>query len=139
MCKSILFLTLAFSMSLLFSCQSKQNLVNEKSGQSKGIVMMPDVYPVFTQGNVTRWLDQRLRYPAAERRNGITGRVYVSFVINKKGQVVNPHVAQSSGNSKLDAEALRVISELPEWLPARLKGKKVATLFTQPVTFSLER
>lgn len=135
--KFILILSLLFLAMILFSCQSKQNLVKKKGMQSQKVVMIPDVPPVFTQGDVVAWVGKQLRYPEAAYRNHIGGRVFVEFVIDKKGRVINSRVMKSSGHQGLDAEALRVVSELPKWHPGQLKGKKVDTIYILPVSFSV--
>lgn len=139
MSKSILFLSLLFLVVTLFSCQSKQNLVEKKSDQSHNIVMFPDVPPVFPYGDLTAWVTKRLKYPEIEARNRIGGRVFIQFMIDEEGRVTDPHIMRSSGYERLDAEALRVVSGVPNWKPARLKGKKVATTYILPVTFAMRR
>ena len=100
-------------------------------------MIIPDVPPVFSQGDVVAWVGKRLRYPEAAYRNHIGGRFFVEFIIDKKGKVTNPHVMKSSGHQELDAEALRVVAVLPNWHPGQLKGKKVATTYILPVSFSV--
>lgn len=129
-----------FILTLLWvSCQSKQELVKNEKGRSLNVVMIPDIQPEFTRGNVSAWIATRLKYPESAVRKQATGRVFVEFVISKKGKVINSRVIRSSGDKALDAEALRVVSELPCWKPGRLKGKKVATQYVLPVTFSIQR
>lgn len=121
------------------SCQSKQELVKNEKNRSLNVVMVPDIQPVFTPGNVSAWIAARVKYPEAAVRKRVTGRVFVEFIISTKGKVTNSRVLRSSGNKDLDAEALRVVSELPRWKPGRLKGEKVATKYVLPVTFSFRR
>lgn len=129
-----------FILTLLWvSCQSKQELVKNEKGRSQNVVTIPDIQPEFTRGNVSAWIATRLKYPESAVRKQATGRVFVEFVISKKGKVINSRVIRSSGDKALDAEALRVVSELPCWKPGRLKGKKVATQYVLPVTFSIQR
>lgn len=63
------------------------------------------------------------------------GKVFVSFVVNKEGNVVNAAIERGI-NEELDNEALRVVSELPKWKPALKDGKKVNVKFTVPINFS---
>lgn len=129
-----------FILTLLWvSCQSKQELVKNEKGRSLNVVTIPDIQPEFTRGNVSAWIAARLKYPESAVRKQATGRVFVEFVISKKGKVINSRVIRSSGDKALDAEALRVVSELPRWKPGHLKGKKVAIQYVLPVTFSFRR
>jgi protein TonB len=78
-----------------------------------------------------------LIYPADARNRGIEGTVYVSFTIDKFGNVRDPLVT-TSVHYLLDEEAIRFVSEMPEWSPAAKNGNYVETQFIMPITFDLE-
>ncbi len=92
--------------------------------------------PQFTDGNIFDYLAQHVRYPEEAEKNGIGGMVYVQFVIDTTGKVVEPKVIKSV-SQELDAEALRVVSEMPAWKPGMQRGKPVRVSFTLPVIFKL--
>ena len=92
--------------------------------------------PQFTDGNIFDYLAQHVRYPEEAEKNGIGGMVYVQFVIDTTGKVVEPKVIKSV-SPELDAEALRVVSEMPAWKPGMQRGKPVRVSFTLPVIFKL--
>ena len=92
--------------------------------------------PQFTDGNIFDYLAQHVRYPEEAEKNGIGGMVYVQFVIDTTGKVVEPKVIKSV-SPELDAEALRVVSEMPAWKPGMQRGKPVQVSFTLPVIFKL--
>ena len=92
--------------------------------------------PQFTDGNIFDYLAQHVRYPEEAEKNGIGGKVYVQFVIDTTGKVVEPKVIKSV-SPELDAEALRVVSEMPAWKPGMQRGKPVRVSFTLPVIFKL--
>ena len=92
--------------------------------------------PQFTDGNIFDYLAQHVRYPEEAEKNGIGGMVYVQFVIDTTGKVVEPKVIKSV-SPELDTEALRVVSEMPAWKPGMQRGKPVRVSFTLPVIFKL--
>ena len=70
-------------------------------------------------------------------KKGIQGKVFVSFVIDKKGSVLNAKIERGV-DPLLDAEALRVVNSMPKWIPGKEKGKDVAVQFTLPISFRLQ-
>ena len=74
--------------------------------------------------------------PEEAVKNGIEGIVYVQFVVDKDGKIVEPKVVQGVC-PELDAEALRVVSGMPAWKPGMQRGKPVAVSFVLPVVFHL--
>jgi protein TonB len=69
--------------------------------------------------------------------NGIQGKVYVNFVVEKDGSVGRMKIARGVDPS-LDREALRVVGSLPGWIPGRQKGIPVAVSYTVPINFVLQ-
>jgi len=87
--------------------------------------------------NLKNYIARHTNYPVLAKENGIEGKVFIHFIIDKKGRVTNPKVIRSV-DSLLDREALKVISELPNWKPGMNNGKPVKVRFTIPVTFKLQ-
>ena len=71
------------------------------------------------------------------KKNGITGTVFVSYLVNKAGKVEGVKV-EKSADPLLDAEAVRVIGEMPDWKPGTQHGKAVDVRMTVPVKFNLQ-
>ena len=94
--------------------------------------------PEFPGGTAAllEYLRKNIRYPSICRENNIQGRVIVTFVVNKDGNIVNPEVAKGV-NPSLDKEALRVISQMPSWKPGKQRGKPVKVRYSVPVNFRL--
>lgn len=83
------------------------------------------------------WVTKNLKYPIIAVEKGISGKVYVQYAINSKGDVVDVKVVRGVDPS-LDKEAIRVISSSPKWEPAKQKGTKVKQQFTIPIAFQLQ-
>jgi len=95
--------------------------------------------PEFPGGNeaLQRYIAQSIKYPVIAQENGIQGRVFVSFVVNAKGQVVDVKIARGV-DANLDKEAIRVVMAMPTWTPGEQRGKKVKVSYTVPINFVLQ-
>ena len=98
-----------------------------------------DVMPQYPGGDreLLKFIDQSIKYPTDAQEAGVQGRVICSFVVDKKGNIVEPKIIRGIDPS-LDAEALRVIGMMPRWTPGRQDGKAVRVLYTVPITFRLQ-
>lgn len=81
-------------------------------------------------------LSKEIKYPKEAQDKGTQGRVIVQFVVRKDGSITDAKVMKPV-DPLLDAEALRVVSEMPNWTPGKQRGKAVNVRFTLPVTFRL--
>ena len=99
-----------------------------------------DEMPRFPGGEeaLFEYIKNAIRYPKKCREARIEGRTSVIFVVPSKGKVKDVKVRKSSGNKKLDKEALRVIRKMPRLTPAILEGKNVSVMLTVPVAFRLD-
>lgn len=84
------------------------------------------------------WVYKYLNYPQDAIREGIQGKVMVSFIIEKDGSVTNVKIEDSVYDS-LDDEVLRIVSVSPKWIPGQINGRKVRTRMVLPVEFRLKR
>jgi TonB family protein len=82
------------------------------------------------------YLAKNIVYPEEAKKNSITGKVYVQFTVNTKGEVVDVKVVRSVSPG-LDKEAVRVVESSPLWEPGKQKGKPVDVQFTFPIEFKL--
>ena len=84
-----------------------------------------------------KFIQQNLKYPQLAKENNITGRVFVTFVVEKDGSVSNVKAARDIGGG-CGAEAVRVIKSMPKWTPGKQRGKAVRAAYTLPVNFVLQ-
>lgn len=94
--------------------------------------------PQFPGGDIAlfKFIAQNVEYPEIARENGIQGKVFLSFIINKKGFVEQVKVTRNV-DPLLDKEAMRVIQLLPKWKPGKQRGKAVNVAFNVPINFQL--
>lgn len=97
-----------------------------------------EVMPEFPGGiqKFYQYIGQNYRYPAAATKAGVSGRIYIQFVIEKDGSVTDVKVLNGLGYGTTE-EAVRVIKRSPRWKSGIQKGKKVRVLFTLPLNLQL--
>ena len=83
------------------------------------------------------WVTKNMNYPSIARENGISGKVFVEFLINQTGDLVDAKLVRGA-DPLLDAEALRVIRMSPKWTPGKQHGKPVKVKYIFPVFFQLQ-
>ncbi|HEY5916322.1 MAG TPA: energy transducer TonB [Chryseolinea sp.] len=95
--------------------------------------------PTFPGGEekMLEYIAKNIKYPAVARENNITGRVYVSFVVDKDGKIKDAKVLRGIGGG-CDEEALRVVKAMPEWKAGKQNGRAVQVQFNLPVNFTLK-
>ena len=95
--------------------------------------------PEFPGGmkELMTYLKDNIKYPKAAQDKKVQGRVIVQFVVEKDGTPTEFNVLRSV-DPDLDAEALRVLGEMPKWKPGMQKGQVVRVKYTVPVTFRLQ-
>jgi len=126
---------------------------------------MPKFMGDETYKEFRMYIAKNLKYPSEARDNGVTGKVFVTFVVTKEGKVVIPDeeflepapksldevvvVAYRTLQEDAEApddkyiqmlkeEAVRVVSGSPDWEPGTQRGHAVNVIFTFPITFALQ-
>ncbi|MDO5314840.1 MAG: M56 family metallopeptidase [bacterium] len=114
---------------------NKPNMKPDKNGVYQICEQMPE-FP----GGVEALMDfvaKNVVYPQEAMDKEISGRVYVSFVIEKDGSVNEVKVMKGIGGG-CDDEAVRVIKAMPKWKPGKQEGKPVRVSYMMPITFKLQ-
>jgi len=95
--------------------------------------------PEFIGGTAKlfEYLGKNLKYPELAKTTGIQGKVFVQFVVDKNGKIKDVKVLQGI-NALLDKEALRVVSEMPDWKAGKQHGKPVSVIYNLPISFKLK-
>ena len=113
--------------------------VVEEEEETQEVFFIVEEMPVFPGGEeaLRKFIAQSVKYPVIAQENGIQGRVFVSFVVNQKGEVTNVKVARPF-DPNLDKEAVRVVQSMPKWSPGKQRGKAVKVSYTVPINFVLQ-
>jgi protein TonB len=83
-----------------------------------------------------KWLHDHIKYPSICQDQGVQGRVYIGFVVNRDGSIVDVKVVKSP-DANLSKEAERVVKLMPKWRPAKQGNKTVRQRYNLPVNFRL--
>lgn len=97
-----------------------------------------EVMPQFPGGQIAmmKYIMENMKYPKQAMKEGIQGRVAVSFIVEKDGSIsdVKPIL---SVHPLLNKEAVRVVKSMPKWTPGKQNGKPVRVRFNLPIMFKL--
>jgi protein TonB len=96
--------------------------------------------PEFPGGDdsLYTFIGRNIKYPEAAKKNKIEGRVFVTFVIEKDGQVSSAKILRDIGGG-CGEEALRVVNSMPKWKPGTQRGNPVRVQFNLPIMFQLQK
>lgn len=125
-----------------FDAQKKNSdeslTVYEKSIYKSPTLIIAEEMPEFPGGYeaLRQFIINSVDYPESAKANGIEGKVFVSFVVEKDGTVGDARIVRSVSLS-LDSEALRVVENLPNFKPGKQRGETVRVAFTVPINFAL--
>ncbi len=112
--------------------------IKAKDVDSDEVFFKVEEMPQFPGGDdaLRTYISDNVKYPDDAVAEKIEGRVFVSFVVDKNGDVTDVKVLRGV-HPRLDEESLRVVREMPKWTPGTLKGKPVGVSYTIPVSFKL--
>jgi TonB family protein len=129
-------------------CLSDENLSNEKistqeqsdfeSTQNNEIVSNI-VEPEFPGGISAQlqFIQKNFKYPNIDLSNNVSGKVEVTFNVEADGRLTNIRITKGLTETT-NAEAVKVIKAMPNWIPGTIDGLKTRQEFTLPINFSLE-
>jgi len=97
-----------------------------------------DEYPEFTGGMKAwaKYMERNLKYPYRAQEEGVQGKVFVSFVVEKDGSITDVQVLKGIGFG-CDEEAMKVIKKSPMWKPGKNKGVPVRVRYNMPINFTI--
>ncbi len=115
---------------------AKEEKEEEEEAQ---VFFIVEEMPEFPGGEAAlrSFIAKSINYPVIAQENGIQGKVYVTFVVDKDGGISDAKIARGVDPS-LDKEALRVVNSLPKWKPGKQRGKPVRVSYTVPISFVLQ-
>ena len=127
------------------STQSVARQSTEQAGTAPQKVSTSPVKDTYVQAEpldgytqLYAYFNERLTYPPQAVKDSVEGIETVSFIIDERGKPTQISITHSLG-ALFDSEAMRVIKEMPDWRPATLNGRPVASQLSVPLTFQLNR
>ena len=110
----------------------------EEEVEEEQIFTIVEEMPSFPGGEAElfKYLGKNIKYPEMANSAGISGVVYVTFVVDKDGKIKDVKVLRGIGGG-CDEEAVRVVKNMPAWKPGKQRGKSVTVQYNLPIRFTL--
>jgi protein TonB len=115
---------------------AKEPVVDPDEGKVFNFVEQSPSFPGGDEA-LRAFLAKNIKYPPIARENGIEGRVIITFVVDKNGNIKDIAVRKGIGGG-CDEEAVRVVKSMPDWKPGKQNGKAVNVMYNLPVNFKLQ-
>ncbi|MBQ5647769.1 MAG: TonB family protein [Alistipes sp.] len=126
----LLLLLIAFAVTPVFA----------QSNDAESPYVKAEQMPSFQNGDLftfRNWVMSRILYPKVAQEKSISGRVLVSFVIEKDGSLSSINVIDTP-HASLSDEVVRVLKTSPKWQPGMQGNRVVRVKYTLPVEFRLQ-
>ena len=128
-----------------YSCKASTATVPDNPAKEKmqpdknGVYQIVEEMPVFPGGEqaLMDYVSKNVVYPNEAQEKGISGRVFVSFIVEKDGSVNEVEVVRGIGGG-CDEESVRVVKAMPKWNPGKMKGETVRVSYMMPINFKLQ-
>ena len=118
--------------------KSKEDKKSPEEVPKDKVYYMVDNMPGFQgkgQDGFRKWITQNTKYPAIYADSSISGKVFISFIVEPDGTVSTVKLVRGI-NTTFDQQAIKLIQSSPKWEPGKVKDKAVRVAFTFPVTFA---
>ena len=117
--------------------QTKETLIKTPDNDTI-IYTIVDEMPQFQGGDsaLVDYITHNVHYPQAEKAQGIQGKVFVGFIVEKDGSISNVEIKRGIGE-ECDAEAVRVVKDMPAWIPGKRNGEPVRVSSMLPINYKI--
>lgn len=115
------------------------NVIEEEEvAEEEQVFVIVESMPEFPGGEAARlaYLNENMKYPMMARESGIQGRVFMTFVVEKDGSITDVRVLRGIGGG-CDEAALKVVQNMPRWIPGKQRNVPVRVQFNMPINFIL--
>jgi TonB family protein len=115
--------------------------IAQESVVEEQVFVFAEVMPEFPGGEAAfqEYLRKNLKYPQIERDAGKDGTVYITFTVKVDGKIADVKVAKPvPGAPGFSKEAIRLFTEMPNWIPGKMNGRPINITMTKPVRFKLD-
>lgn len=114
-------------------------ILKDQIAESDDVFTVAEEMPSYPGGEqaLYKFLSSNIKYPTEAQKEGIEGRVYVTYIVEKDGSITGSEIARGIG-SGCDKEALRVVALMPNWIPGKQRGKVIRVQYILPIAFKLK-
>jgi len=134
--KKYLLLLVFFVASIAVKAQTRPDTII----RDKQVFTAVQFTPEFPGGEeaLGKFLQANIRYPKADKKNNVQGKVYIQFVVERDGSLTDFMIIRAPTEA-MGVEVQRVLSLSPNWKPGIQNDKPVRVQYTLPVNFSLSK
>jgi len=117
----------------------KPNKAPKIQKDHSGVYIQPETMPEYPGGNdaLSAYIQNNIVYPQQAIDDSKEGTLRVSFIVDEKGNIVEPVVTSNKLGDGIDQEAISVLKKMPKWKPGTVKGKNVKTRLDVPIVFQV--
>ncbi len=134
------FLLFLIALLTIGSVQAQEDSLefNPEKGEGEKVYMSVEEDPTFPGGDseMMKYIQEELEYPEQAQKEGVTGTVIVSHIVEKDGSLTNIQVVKGIG-AGCDEEAKQVVKSMPKWDPGKQRGKPVRVNVKIPIRYKL--
>ena len=114
--------------------QAQQAHHDSASTRARPIFTVVEQPPEFSGGmnQLGTYLRKSLRDSEIVQKANVKGRVFVNFIVNEEGKIEDVHVLKGL-SPELDRDVIRIIENMPAWIPGKQNGRAVACRYNLPV------
>ena len=126
-------------VTMVLACVTVDAQTVTSDGPNNEIFTVVEQDPQFPGGNdaLYQYLGQNAHYPPQAKEQGLQGTVYLTFIIEREGNISNIRVLRSPSDL-LSEEAVRLVKAMPKWKPGKQRGKNVRVQYNLPINFQLD-
>jgi TonB family protein len=127
------------STSIKGEVANQQNAKKDQEVTEDKVFTVVEKQPIFPGGirAMYDFLGDNIKYPSAAANANVTGRVFLSFIVDASGAIRDVTVLKGIGFG-CDEEAVRVVSKFPKWNPGMQDGKPVSVKYNLPIMFQID-
>lgn len=121
--------------------QAKAEIKQAKAAADEEVFMIVESMPKFEGGDINtfrQWVQMRVQYPKELQEAGVSGRVIVSFEVDKDGSVVNVQTRRTP-DKRLSDQVVALVKKSPKWQPGMQRGVAVKVSMTFPIEFKVSQ
>lgn len=137
--KYLLFILLTFVSEISSSQEIKPPMPTKQLPKPLlELTEFPDKAAEFNGGEkaLDQFITDNIVYPIIAINNDIQGTVELSFIVAANGTIGDIQIVKSVSR-ELDRESIRVLKEMPNWIPAELNGKAVNVRQSLPFVYTI--
>jgi TonB family protein len=117
--------------------QDKKPVKGVKAGFGVSVSQSQPEYPGGSD-SLFLFLNRNLEYPEQASLDGIHGKVWIGFLVDKEGKIKEERILKSVDEA-LDNEALRLVRLMPLWKPGMINNEPVDMQYILPIEFIIPK